>query len=439
MPNASRTRKRSIVRILSRCLLGLVLAGAFGLIVGALSVKADPVSVDGLAKSPVSSASVSVPSPDPDDNCLMCHADVDFKGSFENGELISLYVDNGAYEQSVHGPAGLNCVACHTDLSRYPHHADEQISCIECHGADGGSADTAYATLRVQLPYADRREMTLVINESCRPCHEQEYEVAGPSAHVKVFVGGNRDSATCIDCHGSHEISQPETPRTTIAESCGACHKAVYSTYRSSVHGVALVEDSNPDVPTCVDCHGVHSVRGPRDPTYRNDSIMICGECHGNEELMTPYDVSGDVLATYLADFHGRTVDLFRRYDSGTPSDKATCFDCHGIHNIRHSQDALSTTHPDNVQGTCKQCHKDANDNFVASWLSHQEPTPENNAPVGIANMVYVILTPLTIGGFVAFIGLDLSRRWYDKRTANRRARALAEKELEEYDLTHGN
>ena len=32
-----------------------------------------------------------------DANCLMCHADPDFKGSFQNGETISLYVDNGQY------------------------------------------------------------------------------------------------------------------------------------------------------------------------------------------------------------------------------------------------------------------------------------------------------------------------------------------------------
>ena len=52
---------------------------------------------------------------EPDENCMMCHSDPDFKGTFQNGESISLYVEAGEYEQSVHGPAGLNCVACHTE------------------------------------------------------------------------------------------------------------------------------------------------------------------------------------------------------------------------------------------------------------------------------------------------------------------------------------
>ena len=372
---------------------------------------------------------------DPDDNCLMCHSDPDFKGRFQNGELFSLYVDNGEYEQSVHGPAGLNCVACHTDLSRYPHHTEEQVTCVECHDQEGGTVDTSYATLRVTLPYTDHREMTLSKNDSCRSCHEQEYEVAGPSAHVRVFEGGNRDSALCIDCHGSHDIPDPEEPRAKIAQICGECHVAVYSTYVSSVHGAELVAESNQDVPTCVDCHGVHNVRGPRDPTYRNDSIAICGDCHSNSALMERYGISANVYETYLDDFHGRTVDLFRRHDPTTPSDKAVCFDCHGIHNIRRVDDPLSTVHSDNIQGTCQLCHTNAGPNFATSWLGHYPPTWEDNPIRSFVNLAYSILTPMTIGGFLVYIGLDVGKRWFDKYQVTKRAQALAEKELDNYDF----
>ncbi len=415
-----------------RCLLGLLLIGMFWL-------TGEASQAGAIATPQTSSSSASslleqrvASSPGPDSVCLMCHADPDFKGSFQNGELFSLYVDSGEYEQSVHGPAGLNCVACHTDLNRYPHHTEEQVTCIECHGEDGGTADTSYATLRVTLPYADHREMTLAKNDSCRSCHAQEYEVSGPSAHVRVFEGGNRDSALCIDCHGSHNIARPEEPRAKIAQICGECHEAVYSTYSSSVHGAALASESNPDVPTCVDCHGVHNVRGPRDPSYRNDSMTICGNCHGDTVLMDKYDISANVVQTYLDDFHGRTVDLFRRYDADTPSDKAVCFDCHGIHSIRQADDPLSMVHPDNVQQTCQTCHENAESSFVSSWLAHCVPTWENNPGVTIINLAYSILTPLTIGGFLTYIGLDVGKRWSDKRRMIRRAQALAKKELED-------
>jgi len=146
---------------------------------------------------------------------------------------------------------------------------------------------------------------------------------------------------------------------------------------------------------------------------------------------MAEYDVSANVVQTYLDDFHGRTVDLFRRHDTDTPSDKAVCFDCHGIHNIRRVDDPLSTVHADNVQQTCRLCHEDAGPNFVRSWLSHRLPTWENNPGVPLINLAYSILTPLTVGGFLTYIGLDMGRRWFDRRRVIRRAQTLAEQELE--------
>ncbi|MFQ5575745.1 MAG: cytochrome c3 family protein [Anaerolineae bacterium] len=372
-----------------------------------------------------------------DANCLMCHADHDLKGSFQNGELISLYVDSGEYEQSVHGPAGLECLACHTDINRYPHHESEQVSCVTCHSQEGGTADVADTTLRVQLAYQDRREMTLTINELCSTCHESEFEVAGDSAHVRVLKGGNRNAPVCIDCHGSHNITSPGEPRDKISHVCGACHGAVYSTYRTSIHGTALDADSNPDVPTCTDCHGVHSVRGPRDAAYRNDSIAICGGCHADKALMGKYGISTDVFETYLDDFHGRTVDFFRRQDAGNPSNKAVCFDCHGIHNIRKPDDPLSTIYPANLQHTCQQCHEDADIKFPRAWVSHYLPTWENTPALYVVNTVYKWgLIPGVLGGFLIYIGLDARRRWSDRRRIMRQALALAEEELkDDYDF----
>lgn len=373
---------------------------------------------------------------DPDENCLMCHSDPDFKGAFQDGELISLYVDKGEYEQSIHGPAGLNCVACHTDISRYPHHVEEQVTCTTCHPLEGGQPDTDYVTLRVQLSFADRREMTLAINEECRSCHEHEFEVAVDSAHVRVFEGGNRYAPICVDCHGSHAITNPEEPRPKISHICGECHKAVYSTYRTSVHGTALETESNPDVPSCVECHGVHSVRGPRATEFRNDSIVICGGCHGDKDLMTKYGISTAVFETYLDDFHGRTVNFFRRESASSQSNKAVCFDCHGIHNIRGAGDPLATIYPANLQHTCQQCHEDASIRFPDAWLSHYAPTLEETPALYVVNWAYRVLISVTLGGMLLYIGLDWNKGWRDRRKALRRARALAERELESYDFT---
>lgn len=366
-------------------------------------------------------------------DCLMCHGNSEFKGWFKNGDLISLYVDSGVYGHSVHGPAGLNCVACHIGQSNYPHSEQNQITCLECHDDEGGTIDISQnANLRVELPYTDHREMTLDKNESCRSCHEQEYEISGPSAHANVFNAGNRESAVCIDCHGSHEIQNPREPRDKAVQICGECHKAAYSTYLVSVHGSSLTEEANPDVPTCIDCHGVHNVRGPRVTTYRNDTIAICGDCHSDPVLMDKYGLSTNVFLTYVNDFHGRTVNLFRRYDPTTPCDKAVCFDCHGIHNIRSKDDPLSTVYPGNLQKTCQTCHENASPSFTLSWLGHNIDPGDGQSIISIINTVYTIMIPAVIGFFLIYIALEVSRNWFEKHRMKKQAQKLAEKELED-------
>jgi hypothetical protein len=370
-----------------------------------------------------------------DMDCLLCHADPEFQGIFENGESISLYVDQHGYEQSIHGPAGLECIACHTELASYPHHSEVQVGCRDCHGQGGAEAGTPDMPPRVKLPFARPREMTLAINDTCRSCHEQEFNVAEDSAHVEVLKGGNPDAPICVDCHGSHEIASTAQSRTQVSHMCGECHRAVYSTYRTSIHGAALDAESNPDVPTCTDCHGVHNVRGPHDTSFRNDSITICGDCHSNEEMMQKYGLSTAVFETYLDDFHGRTVDLFRRGRSELPSNKAVCYDCHGIHNIRSADDPLSTIYPDNLQHTCEQCHTEADIKFPQAWVSHYLPTWQDTPALYVVNTFYKLLIPLTLGGFVLYIGLDAGRRWIERRDMIYQARI--EEELDDYDLTH--
>ncbi len=348
-------------------------------------------------------------------NCHMCHSDPDLVGKLGDGELIDLYVDPAVYYPSVHGLAGLECLACHADQRAYPHQ-NSQISCSDCHVGDPSEGAARMVALQVDLPYPNRRALTLEANETCRLCHDDKFEEAKDSAHARVLAGGNPDAPVCVDCHGSHDITPPDQPRSRISSTCATCHRAVYTTYRSSVHGEALIGEGNPDVPTCVDCHGVHSVRGPRDPSFRNDSIAICGGCHADEERMSKYDISTQVFQTYLNDFHGRSVDLFRRQSPNRPSTEAVCFDCHGIHNIRRPDDPLSTVYPSNLQHTCQQCHPDANITFPQAWLSHYTPTWQNNPVLYAVTTFYRIMIPLVIGGFLAYIALDGARRLMERR-----------------------
>lgn len=372
----------------------------------------------------------------PNANCRMCHTNHRFQGRFQNGEIISLYVDEGAFGNSVHGPAGLECIACHPKTQSYPHQpSNPQIDCTTCHVVADGTVGrvTRDLALTVDLPFADHRAMTLEINQACHTCHERAYTEAADSMHVRAMESGNRHAPVCADCHGSHAIATPGQPREKVTEICGQCHRAVYTTYRSSVHGTALAEDpTNADVPTCVDCHGVHSVRGPRSATFHNDTIAICGGCHQDSARMAKYGISTDVYRTYLDDFHGRSVNLARLAGTGQNSPEATCFDCHGTHNIQAADDPRAMVTAENLQRTCQRCHKGANARFPQAWMGHRPPTWDTAPVVAAINMIYGYgLVPGVIGGFLLFIGLDAHKRWREKHRRWRQAVAEAEKEIE--------
>ena len=343
-------------------------------------------------------------------NCVMCHGDPSLQGITASNETVSLFVDPDIYNRSIHAQAGLTCQSCHIEQKEYPH-TESQITCLECHNERGDDVKADGVELIVTLAHPDARDLTLTLNETCRSCHLDKFEQNSDSAHGRVQAGGNRNAPLCVDCHGSHDIQPPDQPREKIPQTCSNCHLSVYTSYSSSVHGSALENGSNPDVPTCVDCHGAHHVVGPRDATFHNNSIAVCGECHANEALMSKYGISTDVMETYLDDFHGKTVNFFRTQAPDIDSNKATCFDCHGVHNIRSPEDPASTVYPTNLQSTCQQCHANASITFPQAWLSHHAPSWERTPELMMANTFYSFVVPITLVGFIGYIALDARRR----------------------------
>jgi cytochrome c553 len=136
---------------------------------------------------------------------------------------------------------------------------------------------------------------------------------------------------------------------------------------------------------------------------------------------MSKYDISTDVFDTYVADFHGATVELFERQHPNQETNKAVCYDCHGVHNILPTSDENSRVIKQNLLTTCRQCHPDATDNFPASWTSHFKPSLENNTLVYLVDTFYAIFIPTIIGGFLVFIGADIFRRISDRFLLRRR------------------
>ncbi len=322
------------------------------------------------------------------DACLSCHDTPGLVTELASGEELYLTVDSVVYKTSTHGRLGYACVQCHTNISGYPH--------------DPIKAET-------------RREFTLDLYTSCARCHQDKYDATLDSVHQEALAAGNPQAAVCTDCHGAHNTGPPDVPRSAIPQTCERCHSTIYDLYEESVHGSALIGEGNPDVPTCVDCHGVHDVEGPASGPFRLFSPQICADCHADEELMARYGISTDVFDTYVSDFHGTTVVIFEKIAPDQETNKPVCIDCHGVHDMKEVNDPESRVIKENLLDTCQKCHPDATANFPDSWLSHYRPSPENNTLVYFVDLFYKFFIPGVLGPMIIFVIADGTRRTIER------------------------
>ncbi len=321
-----------------------------------------------------------------DARCLSCHSNPDLTVEFPDGTTKYAHINGSAYLTSVHGRQGMTCRGCHPNHQAYPHPAVELDS---------------------------SREFTLVMNETCLECHPYQAHEVEDSNHARALAEGNIEAAVCVDCHGAHDTLELSHSRIEIATTCRKCHAGIYDQYNQSIHGKALREQDNTDVPTCVDCHGVHNMEDPTTTQFRLNSPNLCGSCHADEALMSKYNISTDVFDTYVADFHGSTVTLFEKQSPDAPTNKAVCYDCHGVHDIRAMNDPESIhASKENLLETCRKCHPDATTNFPDSWTSHYQPTFDQQPLVATVNLFYLIIIPATLGFMAFFVVIDASRKF---------------------------
>ncbi len=335
--------------------------------------------------------------------CLGCHAAPGQSIELSQGEMLDISVDAQLFASSTHKE--LTCTECHTTIKAFPHPERKEET---------------------------RRDYQLAFTESCKTCHEEQYTQVMDSIHgEKLSLAGDPDcpdcgyAPTCADCHDPH-TQQPmrdasgnllAAVRHQVPLTCAKCHNTIFEEYKNSVHGSGILEENNVDVASCTDCHGVHTIVDPTTAAFRNSSIQLCANCHTDETIMSKYGISTNVLNTYVADFHGTTVTLFKSQNPDEMSNKAVCYDCHGIHGIYAVDDPIKgLSVKQNMLVACQRCHPDATENFPESWLSHYIPSRDKYALVYYVELVYKILIPTVLGGMLVIILSDVAKRTVFKK-----------------------
>lgn len=374
-------------------------------------------SPDPLAQATPPPALESIPVSN--ETCLGCHGVPGLVLPLENGENLVLYVSPQEFADSIHGQRGYACMQCHTTVGDYPHPS---------------------------FSAADVRDASLQLYQACRRCHASQYAQTQDSVHAAAMQTGNRNAAICTDCHTAHATRQLTDPathqllsesRSWIPQTCAQCHSAIYEKYLTSVHGAALQAEGNLDVPTCIDCHGVHNIEDPTTAAFRLNSPMICAGCHTNPEIMDKYGISTQVLETYVADFHGTTVILFEKQHPEAETNKPVCYDCHGVHDIKRPDDPEKGLQVrSNLLARCQVCHPDATANFPDAWLSHYIPSPQKAPLVYTVNLFYKIFIPGVLGSMAILVALDAGSALRRRFRARRAAPELLTMEAEDAQTT---
>jgi formate dehydrogenase gamma subunit len=295
--------------------------------------------------------------------CLDCHADKTLYKTNAAGKAVWLFVDEAKLAASVHRTN--SCVSCHSDITLK--HPDDNVP--------------------AKAP-------------DCARCHEKQSESYGASVHGLAAARGERDSATCSDCHDGHTILPPTSPESPLhfsrlAQTCGACHPQAASDVEQSVHGKAVAAGHR-EAPTCTDCHSEHKIVALKSTSSLKISADVCSNCHASERLNTKYNLPADRVKTFFESYHG----LAAQYGSTLA---ANCASCHGVHKILPSSDARSTINKANLVVTCGKCHPGATENFAQSRVHVDVQAAQSGAGLGDkvnwwVRRVYLALIVGTIG-----------------------------------------
>lgn len=324
--------------------------------------------------------------------CLSCHADSSLALTLPSGENLSLFISPEAFSRSVHEQIGISCDSCHPQITGYPHPV---------------------------IDFATRRDLTRSLYLACRTCHSTHYDRTLDSMHAQAAAAGQIEAPVCTDCHGAHDIQLPDEPRSRISETCGQCHTGIFQDYRGSVHGSALIQADNPDVPVCTDCHGVHDIPDPRTAQFRIESPELCAGCHANPELMEKYGLSSEVYNLYSVSWHGVDVSVYKSNWPGIWHESAVCTDCHGVHDIRSAEDPGSKVHSANLLQTCQQCHPNAGPNWTGAWTGHNPVSRERTPFVFYTQAFYRSFTPVVLIPTGIYLSLQILRGLVDRVRRN--------------------
>jgi uncharacterized protein len=232
--------------------------------------------------------------------------------------------------------------------------------------------------------------------------------LAAPARPAPPPPSGPHAAVACPECHGTDAAvprSDPASPLfpARVAATCGRCHPQEQAKYSAGVHGVAVARGELL-APTCVSCHGGHTMlhgRAAASAAGAETVPVTCARCHEDPMVLRHTDLAFAAVEGYEATFHGNAL-------AHGITEVATCASCHGAHDVFRATDQRSRLHPSNLKATCGACHPKVTEEMIAA-VTHG-PGPANRQGLMQRLKVYFPIAgtpvnPLLISGMGALVG----------------------------------
>jgi predicted CXXCH cytochrome family protein len=179
------------------------------------------------------------------------------------------------------------------------------------------------------------------------------------------------------------------------------------------------MKDENPDVPVCTTCHGVHNIQDPTTSQFRVEEPELCAGCHADPQLMAKYGLSADVYSIYKRSWHGVDISVYKEKWPTIWHDSAVCADCHGVHDIRATNDPASKVNHANLLSTCQKCHPGAGPNWTGAWTGHNEISLERTPFLFYVEQFYSSFAPFVLWICIIYVVLQIIHAVVDRVRRN--------------------
>jgi predicted CXXCH cytochrome family protein len=299
------------------------------------------------------------------ENCTECHAPApaEFTPAVQPTATVQAIPTPLAYPEPVSETN--TCLDCHVTLGGRSEqmvsdwqssiHAARGVICADCHGGDPNALD-AMESMSPDAGFIGKPDRT-EIPSLCASCHASvtlmrqydlptdQYAKYQESFHGQRLAEGDTKVATCFDCHDGHATRETNDPRASVyrlnvPELCAGCHADAdymaeydiptnqFELYRTSVHGIALLDNQDIRAPACADCHGTHGAAPPGFEEVSN----VCGSCH-------------DATQNYFVS------SLHNSDDPNAPR----CVTCHGRYDVQQPGEAMFLGDEPRHCGSCHE------------------------------------------------------------------------------------